>query len=239
MGVPWCIWLFFGFVSGVRCDEIFVEVSFGVSADYNESNFYDNLLRPVNVSRTVSNASNVTGNVSLSNASGTPNTTEPPVIDSPFVIPLVKNPIYRMLNVAPILCVIGFDYNCFNDTNVTRLDAYYPVPTTDGSLPVGIIAGTCATVAVLAVVLSIWLTGGFKKKPAPVEKKLVMPIRIDWPKIDPNKKLNLGNGTWGGNPYPSNPLAGVAQSSQPIQFMQYIHPIHPLQHTHSLSFNHA
>lgn len=182
----WCALFVFG-IAGVACEEgVMVEVSVLVASDYNESNLYSNLLHP-NVSRKVFNSSNITGNVStILNASNS--SLQPPV-----VIIFSSNSFVRLIGVAPVLCVIGFDYNCFNDTNVTRvMDIIAP---TNGSLPVGYIVGICATVLVLVVVLSIWSCHKFKRKPPEKpEKRLVIPITIDWPPKDLNKKLNLGNG---------------------------------------------
>ena len=219
MSISWCLWLFFGFVRLVQCEEINVEVSFSVLADYNESMFFDRIFNPSNASRDDINTSNITGNASLS--SNTSNHTSP---SRALVVPFVKNSIFHMLSVVPIICIVG--YKCFNDTTVTRIDT--PAPAHDQPLPVGIILGTCATFVVLVVVLGIWTRGGFRKKQVPAERRPVTPITIDWPPRDLNKKLSQGNGML--RPHPSAVL-----SSQPIQFVQYIHPAHP---THP-PFNHA
>ena len=171
MVTRWCIlWVVVG---AIYCEEVYVEVSVVVPGDFNVSDLYDNLYHP-NTSN-ISISSNSTGNVL--------NVTN---IESNYTIILLKNSVYRVLSVSPILCVIGFDYNCFNDTNVTRLPES---PPTGSELPMGYILGVCSAVFVV-VVLGIIFTRGFKK-PIP-EKRLVIPVVIDWPPR--NKKPNFGNG---------------------------------------------
>ena len=165
----------------ISCEEVYVEVSVLVSSDFNVSDLYDNLYHP-NIPN-ASNTSNSTGNVlNVTHFTESNHTLT-------FLVPFVKNSVYRVLSVAPILCVIGFEYNCFNDTNVTRLpDNTVAV---SEALPMGYILGTCSAVVVV-VVLGILFTAGFKKKHIPPEKRLVIPVVIDWP--PKNKKQNFGNG---------------------------------------------
>lgn len=167
------------------CEEMYVEVSVLVSGDYNVSDLYDNLYHP-----NASKLSNSTGNVT--NTSHLNNHTQIPIPIIPIIIPFIKNSVYRILSVSPLLCVIGYDFNCFNDTNVTRLLDNTAIKSTTEPLPVGFIVGTC-TALVVVVILGILFKTGFRKKTVPLpEKRLVMPILIDWPPR--NKKPSPGNG---------------------------------------------
>ncbi len=167
-----------------------------VSSDFNESNFNSNLFNGNS-----SMPSNLTGNASFLNTSNSSSYNL--TVDLPrMLIPFIPSPLTRVLSVNPILCVIGFDFNCFNDTNVTRLrDTAFPV--SDAPLPVGFVALGIGSVAVVGIVLGIYLNHKFKQKPvaAPAPKKTVIPIRIDWP---PNKKQALGNGMH--PPVPQHPF---------------------------------
>lgn len=218
MRLPWWVWLVLSTASVVCAEEgVMVEVSVLVPGDYNESNFYDGLVRPraSNVSGLM-NSSNATGNASLSlNISN--------YTSAPVAVVVFANSFVRLLNVAPILCVIGYDYNCFNDTNVTRI-ADTPVPSTE-SMPVGYIVGTCASALVLVAVLSIWLTRRFRQKrpeKQAVERKPVIPVTIDWPPKNLNKKNNPPNGAVFDAAYHQAP---IQLPIQPLQYIQW--PLQP------------
>ena len=164
----------------VHCDDVYVEVSVLVSSEFNESNLYENLFHP-NASRL--NMSDGTGNAThASNNSSWP----------PGSVPFIPGPFMRFLSISPILCVIGFDYKCFNDTNVTRVADYTVDGPTTSSQPVGYIVGTGAAVLVV-VALSVVYRNGFKRRPIPVEKRPVTAVVIDWPPR-PNKKQNPESG---------------------------------------------
>ncbi len=222
--LPWWIWIVLG-TARVACAQegLMVEVSVLVASDYNVSNFYDGLARPreLNVSGGLVNSSNATGNVSLPYLNVSNNKT------TPISIVVIANSLVRILDVAPILCVIGFDYNCFNDTNVTRI-LYTAVSPSTGSMPVGYIVGTSVTALVLLAVLTIWFTRGFRQKKQ--EKKTpdklpVIPITIDWPPKNLNKKTNPANGMVHDVMYH---IRNQAPIQLPIQPLQYIHlPLHP------------
>ena len=206
------LYLLFILVQLISCEEVYVEVSVLVSGDYNVSDLYNNLYHPNSSNLQLANS---TGNVdilntsNLSNTSNISNTSNTSNIGSnkPTIAPLnfIKNSLYRIISVSPILCVIGYDYNCFNDTNVTRsLDRTDPIPP---PLPVGFIVGTCSA-AIVVIILGVLLKSGFKKKPIPdsnPERRLIMPVLIDWP--PKNKKLIAGHGTpivvnYSYSPYP-------------------------------------
>ena len=182
MVTRWCILLA---LAGVfYCEDVYVEVSVVVSGDYNVSDLYENLYNPnTSITSNLLNTSNSTGNVlNVTNFTESNHTLI-------FLIPFVKNSVYRVLSVSPILCVIGYDFNCFNDTNVTRLPGN--TVAANEALPMGYILGTCAAVVVV-VILGVIFTAGFKKKPIPAQKKLVIPVVIDWPPR--YKKPIFGNG---------------------------------------------
>ena len=194
------LYLLFILAQLINCEEVYVEVSVLVSGDYNVSDLYNNLYHPNSSNLQLANS---TGNVDILNTSNLSNTSNfsntsnalnlsnsnNPI--SPLIF--IKNSLYRIISVSPILCVIGYDYNCFNDTNVTRsLDRTDPIPT---PLPVGFIVGTCSA-AIVVIILGVLLKSGFKKKPIPdsnPERRLIMPVLIDWP--PKNKKLIAGHGT--------------------------------------------
>jgi hypothetical protein len=190
------LYLLFILAQLINCEEVYVEVSVLVSGDYNVSDLYNNIYYPNSSNLQLANS---TGNVDILNTSNLSNTSNfsntsnalnlsnsnNPI--SPLIF--IKNSLYRIISVSPILCVIGYDFNCFNDTNVTRvLDRTDPNPT---PLPVGFIVGTCSA-AIVVVILGVLFKSGFKKKPIP-ERRLIMPILIDWP--PKNKKLITGHGT--------------------------------------------
>ena len=209
------LYLLFVLAQLINCEEVYVEVSVLVSGDYNVSDLYNNLYHPNSSNLQLANS---TGNVdilntsNLSNASNTSNASNASNMsnlgsNNPIIAPLIfiENSLYRIISVSPILCVIGYDYNCFNDTNVTRsLDRTDPIST---PLPVGFIVGTCSA-AIVVVILGVLLKSGFKKKPIPdsnPERRLIMPVLIDWP--PKNKKLIAGHGTpivvnYSYSPYP-------------------------------------
>ena len=230
--LPWWIWIVLGTARVVCAQEgVVVEVSVLVAGDYNVSNFYDGLVRPraLNISAGLVNSSNATGNTSL------PSLNVSNYIATPFSIVVIANSLVRILDVAPILCVIGFDYNCYNDTNVTRI-LYTAAPPSTGSMPAGYIVGTSVTALVLVTVLAIWFTRGFRQKKqekqAP-DKRPVIPITIDWPPKNLNKKVNPANGMVRDVMYRPGTQAPIQLQIQPLQ---YIHlPLHPTQaaYTHA------
>jgi hypothetical protein len=192
------LYLLFILAQLINCEEVYVDVSVLVSGDFNVSDLYNNLYHP--------NASNLqlansTGNVDILNTSNLSNTSNVSNIsnslngsnlgsNNSIITPpnFIKNSLYRIISVSPILCVIGYDFNCFNNTNVTRL--LDRADTVSTPLPVGFIVGTCSA-AIVVVILGVLFKSGFKKKPIP-EKRLIMPVLIDWP--PKNKKLITGHG---------------------------------------------
>jgi hypothetical protein len=134
--------------------DIEVEVSFLVDAGYNESNFETLLYSELN---------NTRGNVSLNTS-----------LDIFF-------PSIRSLYVSPILCVLGSNYHCYNDTNVTR---YADINDGNESIEY-IMYGVGGFSLVLVVLLFFFL----RKKPL---EKRILAVVIDWPK----KKMVLGHGSY-------------------------------------------
>ena len=245
----WCIFYILGVASVVPviCDEgggVYVEVSVLVASDYNESRLYENLYQPTNPNASgfkTLNASNATGNVTnatnssndLSHLNHSNNSIVPIVGPIRFSL-IMPNSFLRILSVAPILCVIGFDYNCFNDTNVTRLaDTNHGVAASDSTdtLPVGVIAGlvTGVCVTVIVTVFCIWSRGFKKKEPVKVEKKLVIPIKIEWPPR--NKKLIPGNGM-----HPLHYAYPIVNPGAPVHLAHNLQSIYPLNSIPPIQF---
>jgi hypothetical protein len=200
----WCVlFVLVGIIRMVRCDEVYVEVSVLVPGEYNETNLYNNLLHP-NASRL--NVSDSTGNLTYLNI-----TNHSSVLILIPIIPFIPGPLIRFLSISPILCVIGFDYKCFNDTNVTRI-ADDAVDETPPNQPVGLIIGTSAAVLVV-VALSIVFWNGFRRRSVLVipEKRPITAVVIDWPPR--NKNLHPGNGYYPTRAHPGFRLSNPGPSN--------------------------
>ena len=109
-------------------------------------------------------------------------------------------PLVRMLDISPILCVLGLNYtyyNCYEDANTNQ----------DGG-SVGIIIGIVVVgvmlVIVVIVVIVVIITIPSNQHQIHLGRR-IMPVLIDWP---PKKKTNFANGM-----YEAQPLTGYARSA--------------------------
>lgn len=102
-----------------------------------------------------------TGNLFTGNLSAAPHSLpEKDTANTPLGAPAVvimrpPSSFFRLLNVAPILCVIGFDYTCYNDTNVTWIR--YDAGDQGSSPPIVLMAVGAVVGGLVVLLLSFWL----------------------------------------------------------------------------------
>ena len=144
------------FLGLCRGEIISVEMSFIVPASFNSTNFVEVIAQYNEITSNIKNISNPFSGIQS---------------------------LIQSLGVFPIICIFGTDLNCFNDTNMTRLNdtSYTPYSSSESSqVNPGIIAGSVigGLCGISLITISIILCVNKKKQ---IRKNHIIRVKIEHP----------------------------------------------------------